>query len=53
MSGREVEREIRSPVNIGSIQLERPRILHEEVLVPVLTYRNETMIWREKKRSKI
>ena len=27
--------------------------MHESLLVPVLTYGSETMIWREKKRSKI
>ena len=28
-------------------------VLHESLLVPVLTYGNETMIWKEKERSRI
>ena len=28
-------------------------VLHESLLVSVLTYGSETMIWREKERSKI
>ena len=29
------------------------RVLHESLLLPVLTYGSETMIWREKERSRI
>ena len=29
------------------------RVLHESLLVPVLTYGSETMIWREKERFRI
>ena len=28
-------------------------VLHESLLVPVLMYGNETMIWRKKERSRI
>ena len=28
-------------------------VLHETLLVPVLTYGNETMLWKEKERSRI
>ena len=35
------------------LQLEFARVLHESLLVPVLTYYRETMIWREKERSRI
>ena len=35
------------------MQLECARILHESLLVPVLTYGSETVIWREKERSRI
>ena len=34
----------RSLVNARSLQLECTRVLHESLLVPVLTYGNETMI---------
>ena len=39
-----------SLVNARSLQLECARVLHESLLVPVLTYGSET-IWREKERS--
>ena len=31
--------------------LECARVLHETLLVPVLMYGSETMIWKEKERS--
>ena len=41
-------------VNAMSLQPECARVLHESLLlVPVLTYGSETMIWREKERSRI
>ena len=40
-------------VNARSLQLECARVLHESLLVPVFTYGSETMIWKEKKRSRI
>ena len=52
-SGRRVAGAIRSLVNARSLQLERARVLHESLLVPVITSGSETMIWREKERSKI
>ena len=36
----------------GSV-LECARVLHESLLVPVLMYGSETMLWKEKDRSKI
>ena len=47
-SGRTDAGAIRSVVNARSLQLERARVLHESLLVLVLTYGSETMIWREK-----
>ena len=35
------------------MQLECAKVLHESLLEPVLTYGSETMIWREKERSRI
>ena len=35
------------------MQLKCARVLHETCLVPVLTYGSETMLWKEKQRSKI
>ena len=35
------------------MQLECARILHDSLLVPVLTSSSETTIWREKGRSRI
>ena len=51
--GRWVAGAIRSLVNGRSLQVEWVRVLHESLLVPVLTYDKETMICREKERSRI
>ena len=37
--------------NARSLQLECARVLHESLLVPVLMYGSESMIWRKKERS--
>ena len=52
-SGRRVAGAIRSLVNARSLQLECARVFHESLLVPFLTYCSETVIWREKERSRI
>ena len=49
-SGMRVAGAIRFLVNARSLQPESARVLHESLLVPVLTYGRETMIWREKER---
>ena len=51
-SGRRVAGAIRSLVNARSLQFECAMVLHESLLVPVLTCGSETMIWREKERSR-
>ena len=53
MSGKRVAGDVRYLVNARSLQLECARVLYESLLVPVLTYGSETMIWREKERFKI
>ena len=40
-------------VNAKGLQLECARILHESLLMPVLIYGSETVIWKEKERSRI
>ena len=35
------------------LQLECARVLHETLLVSVLMYGSETMLWKEKERYKI
>ena len=52
-SRRRVAGAIRSLVNSRSLQLQCAKVLHELLLMPVLTYGSETMIWREKERSSI
>ena len=52
-SGRRVAGAIRSLVNARSLQLECARVLHESLLVSFLTYGSETIVWREKERSRI
>ena len=44
---------IRSLINFRGLQLEWARVLHETLLVPVLIYGSETMLWKEKERSRI
>ena len=51
-SGRRVAGGIRSLVNARSLQLECARVLHESLLMPVLTYGSEIMI-RKKEMSRI
>ena len=43
-SGRRVAGALRSLVNARSLQLDCARVLHESLLVPVLTYGSVTMI---------
>ena len=38
---------------LRGLQLECGRVLHETLLVPVLMYGSETMIWKEEERSRI
>ena len=52
-SGRRVTSVTRSLFNARNLQLECARVLHELMLVPVLTYSSETMIWRQNERSRI
>ena len=52
MSWRRVAVAIRYLVNASSLQLECTRVLHESLLMPVLTCGSETVIWRED-RSRI
>ena len=52
-SERKVAVVIRSLVNARDLQFECTRVLHETLPVPALLYVSETMIWREKERSRI
>ena len=52
-SERRVSGAIRPLVNARSLQLQCAKFLHKSFLVPVLTYGSETMIWKEKERSRI
>ena len=52
-SGRRVAGVIRPLVKARCLQLDCARVLHESLLVPFLTYGSETMIWKEKERSRI
>ena len=53
MSGRRVAGAIRPLINAMDLQLKCARVLHETLLVPVLLYGSETMLWKEKMRSNI
>ena len=52
-SGRKVAGAIRSLVNVRNLQIEYARVLHEILIVLVLMYGSETILWREKERSRI
>ena len=52
-SERRIAGAIRSLINARRLQLQCARILRESLLVPVLTYGSETMILREKEKSRI
>ena len=52
-SGRRVTGDIRPLVKAKNLQLECARVLHEPLVVPVLTYGSKTMTWRKNERSRI
>ena len=52
-SGKRVAGTIRSLANARDLQLEDARVLHEALLVPVLMYGSETVLWLEKGISRI
>ena len=53
MSGRKVANAIRSLKNAKCLQLDYARVLHKELLMPVLLYYSETMVWSRKEGSRI
>ena len=53
MSGRRVEGAIRSLVSSRDLQLDCARVLHESLLIPVLMYGSETMLWKENEIPRI
>ena len=52
VSGRRVTGAIMSLVKAKDLQLECARVLHETLLVPVLTYGRERMMWKEERYSR-
>ena len=40
-------------LGVCSLQFECGKVMQESLLVPVLTYGSEIMIWREKEKSRI
>ena len=53
VNGRKVAGAIKSLVNVKGLSLECARVLHEGMLLPVLLYGSETMVWNKKYRSKV
>ena len=53
VSGRRVAGSIRPLATARDLQLEYARVLHETLLIPVLMYGFETMLWKEKETSRI
>ena len=52
-SGRKVAGAIKSLVNVKGLSIECTRVLHESMLLPVLMYGSEAMVWNSKYRSKV
>ena len=52
-SGRKVAGAIKSLVNARSLQFECARVLHESLLVPVLSYGSKKKIWKEEEKYRI
>ena len=52
-SERHIAGVIRSLINGKVLQFECGNMLHEALLMPVLLYGSETVIWRERERSRI
>ena len=44
---------IRLLVNDRDLQPESARVLYELLVVPVLTYGSETMLWKEKEKTRV
>ena len=44
---------IRSLVNAKDLQLECAGVLHETLLVTVLMYGSETILWKEKEKARV
>ena len=53
MNGRKVAGAIKSLVDVKGLNLECARVLHEGMLLPVLMYSSETMVWNKRYRSKV
>ena len=52
-SGRRAAGAISSLVNTSDLQLQCAIVLHETLLVPVLMYDSETILWKEKEKSRV
>ena len=52
-SRRRVIGAIRPLINSRDLQSVRARVLHETLLVPIFMYGNETILWKEKERSRV
>ena len=53
MSGRKVGGGIRFLINDRDLQLECTMILYETLLVPILMYGSEALIWKERSRIRV
>ena len=51
--GRSVAVVIRSLVNARGLELQWARVLHQSLLLPIIMYSSETLVWKEKGRSRI
>ena len=51
--GRSLAGAIKSLVNARDMQLECARVLHQTLLVSLLTYGSETKLWKEEEKTRI
>ena len=53
VNGRKMAGAIKSLVDAKGISLECARVLHDGMLLPVLMYSSETMVWNKRYRYKV
>src|SRR5678816_842231 len=53
VNGRKMAGAIKSLVDVKGISLECARVLHDGMLLPVLMYSSETMVWNKRYRYKV
>ena len=53
MKGQQIAGAVRSLVNERCLNMKCVKVFHEKLVVPVLMYRSECMVWKSKERSRV